>query len=206
MDILSFAKRINPLLWVLCLVLTLTLANGVVLAQGTEQSVPYDEEEAQAIDRMLICPVCPAETIDQAQVQLSKQMRALVRDMLSQGASRDEILDFFVDRYGADVLAAPPKSGVNLLAWILPPVGVLAALLAGLIIIRSMTVGSGAPATDPLAEDGLEPYLDLVDQDLSLPQMPDQEGIRPTPEEETGPDTSRLPGPPDQSGEGGCRI
>jgi len=182
----------------MCFVLTLLLANGVVLAQGPEQSLPYDEEEAQAIDRMLICPVCPAETIDQAQVQLAKQMRGLVRDMLGQGASRGEILDFFVDRYGASVLAAPPKSGVNLLAWILPVVGFLVALLAGLLIIRSMAARGGAPATEPPLVDGLEPYLDLVDRDLALPQTEGEKAVRPM----ANPGASSVPDHLDRDSEG----
>jgi cytochrome c-type biogenesis protein CcmH len=147
--------------------LPVLLGGGTALAQGPD--LPYDEGEAQAIDRSLMCPVCPAETIDQAQVELARQMRGVVRDMLAQGASRDEILDFFVERYGPGVLAAPPKSGVNLLAWILPVAGVVAALLGALAILRSMTAGSrGKPATDPPLEDGLEPYLEAVDLDLGL--------------------------------------
>ncbi len=161
---------------VLSFALVLPLAGGVVKAQepdpstGSGQGLPYDEEEAQAIDRSLMCPVCPAETIDQSRVELAAQMRGLVREMLAQGASRDEILDFFVERYGPRVLAAPPKSGVNLLAWILPIVGVVAALLlAGLVILWSMASGGGRePAAGPPLEDELEQYLEVIDRDLAL--------------------------------------
>ncbi|MDP6549108.1 MAG: cytochrome c-type biogenesis protein CcmH [Dehalococcoidia bacterium] len=153
------------LAFALWLIPVLLLSGGVALAQG----LPYDEEEAQAIDRSLMCPVCPAETIDQAQVELARQMREVVRDMLAQGSSRAEILDFFVDRYGTGVLAAPPKSGVNLLAWIMPVAGVVLALLGALAILRSMRAGGGRnPATGPSLEDGLEPYLETVDRDLAL--------------------------------------
>ena len=120
------------------LFLVLALASGNAQAQDAGQELPYDEKEAQSIDRMLLCPVCPAETIDQAQVPLARQMRSLVREMLAQGADREEILDFFADRYGLQVLAAPPKSGVNLLAWVLPVVLILAALGGGFVIIRAM--------------------------------------------------------------------
>jgi len=99
---------------------------------------PYDEAEAQAIDRQIMCPVCPAETIDQAQVPLARQMKQIVRDQLSQGASQAEILEFFAQRYGPDILAAPPKSGFNLLAWVFPVVGMAGALIAGWLVIRSM--------------------------------------------------------------------
>jgi cytochrome c-type biogenesis protein CcmH len=152
--------------WTLGVLLALLLTGAVAHAQG---GLPYDEETAQSIDRMLMCPVCPAETIDQAQVPLARQMRATVREMLAQGAGRDEILDFFEDRYGASVRAAPPKSGVNLLAWILPAAGVLAALAGGFAIIRSMTARGGAEtAVEPPLEEGLEPYLEAIDRDLAL--------------------------------------
>ena len=139
----------------LSLLLVLSLASGVVEAQDDSQELPYDEKEAQSIDRMLLCPVCPAETIDQAQIPLARQMRSVVREMLSQGADRKEILAFFSDRYGLDVLAAPPKSGVNLLAWVLPLALILAALGGGFVIIRAMTArGAGGAVTEPPTEEG----------------------------------------------------
>ena len=152
------------------LFLVLALASGNAQAQDDGQGLPYDEKEAQSIDRMLLCPVCPAESIDQAQVPIARQMRSLVRQMLAQGTDRDEILDFFSDRYGLDVLAAPPKSGVNLLVWVLPPVLILAALGGGFVIIRAMAArGAGEAVTGPPPEEGLEPYLEAIDRDLDLP-------------------------------------
>ena len=133
----------------------------------------YDEAEAQAIDGMLMCPVCPAETIDQAQVPLARQMRAIVRQKLAEGQTREEILDYFADRYGQSVIGAPPKSGINLVAWVLPPVAVVAALLIGGLSLRSMTrnrhntPAPGASVTDTSGD--LEPYLDIVDRHLDTP-------------------------------------
>ena len=77
------------------------------------------ENEAQKIDQMLMCPVCPAESIDQVQVEVAKQMRVKVREMLSEGRERDEILTYFEQRYGSDILAAPPVRGTMVLAWVL---------------------------------------------------------------------------------------
>ena len=147
---------------------------GATYAQTPDAA--YDESEAQAIDRMLMCPVCPAESIDQAQVSLARQMRQRVREMLAEGVSRGEILDYFADRYGQDVLASPPKSGVNLLAWILPIAGVLAALAAGLLVIRAMTSNNGDEGGEPDSEPDLEPYLAVVDRSLALPDQSNQSG------------------------------
>ncbi|MDE2938619.1 MAG: cytochrome c-type biogenesis protein CcmH [Chloroflexota bacterium] len=159
-----------------CLAVFVLLAIGVAVwinvsyAQAPE--VSYDEEEAQAIDQMLMCPVCPAESIDQAQVPLAKQMRQRVRELLSEGATRQEVLDYFADRYGQNVLASPPKSGVNLLAWALPIAGLLAALVAVFFVLRAMKGsgdGQGVDAPNEGAEAGeLAPYLAAVDRSLAL--------------------------------------
>ncbi len=143
---------------------------NVSYAQGPEGS--YDEEEAQAIDQMLMCPVCPAESIDQAQVPLAKQMRQRVRELLAEGATRQEVLDYFADRYGQTVLASPPKSGVSLLAWALPVAGLLAALVAVFFVLRAMK-GRGEERAGDAPEDGdedvdLAPYLAAVDRSLEL--------------------------------------
>ena len=162
---------------------TLALAQESDSSNGSRQTKGYDETEALAIDRMLMCPVCPAETIDQAQVELARQMRQVVREMLSQGASRDEILDFFAGNYGTDVLAAPPKSGFNLLAWILPATAVVAALSVGLLVIRSMTARGVEPAVAAIgADEDLALYMEAVDRELGLELGPleDSGGHGPT--------------------------
>jgi cytochrome c-type biogenesis protein CcmH len=158
-------------------VMGLALWVSVSYAQAPEGS--YDEAEAQAIDRMLMCPVCPAESIDQAQVPLARQMKQRVRELLAEGATRQEVLEYFAERYGQDVLASPPKSGVNLLAWGLPIAGLLAALAAVLLVLRSMR-GRGDEQPDDTSEysaedGGLAPYLAEVDRSLALDERGDDE-------------------------------
>ena len=173
MNVRLATKWLLPLLWLLLLVADI---NGMGVAQaqapdlpgGSGAELPYDEAEAQAIDRMIMCPVCPAESIDQAQVPIARQMRRVVREMLAQGANRQEILDFFAQRYGQEILASPPKSGINLVAWIFPLVVVAVALGAGLLVIRSMSARQATePSSTPRTDDELAPYLAMVDQELA---------------------------------------
>ena len=84
---------------------------------------PEAERRAQAVDNSLICPICPGETIDRSQVQLAKDMQAIVRVQIDEGRTDEEIRQFFVDRYGERVLAAPPREGFHWLVWAAPPVG-----------------------------------------------------------------------------------
>ncbi|MCE2405273.1 MAG: cytochrome c-type biogenesis protein CcmH [Dehalococcoidia bacterium] len=139
---------------------------AVLAACGSDAPVSL-EEQAQSIDRTLICPVCPGETIDQAQVELARQMRTVVREKLAEGMTRDEVLRFFVERYGESVLAAPPKEGFNLIAWIVPIVAVLVGVVAVVLVVRAMRAGSLPLArAESRSEEGLEEYLAVVDMEI----------------------------------------
>ena len=140
-------------------------------AQSGGNAGSYDEAEAQAIDRMLMCPVCPAQTIDQTEVPLAKQMREQVRELLAEGATRKEVLDWFAapERYGPGVLAEPPRSGFYLIAWIVPGVVVVAGLAGGVLTLRAMRRRADDNSPDTTGEaDDLQPYLAAVDRDLAL--------------------------------------
>ena len=112
--------------------LTAILAILIVLSVAAcATETPTVEERAQSIDQRLMCPVCPAETIDQSQADVAIQMRELVREKLRAGESEDQIFNFFVDRYDKGVLAEPPAEGFNILVWVIPPL----AFLLGLALI-----------------------------------------------------------------------
>ena len=166
---LSLRVLLSLSLVTLLTVTSLAQVNGLHAQTPEPPEGSYSESQAQGIDRMIMCPVCPAETIDQAQVEISFQMRAVVREMLADGKERDEILDFFVERYGKDILAAPPKTGANLVAWLAPVVGFGAGLVAVFLIIRSMSRQRPALlSVQPVQDAGLIPYLQLVDRHLDL--------------------------------------
>lgn len=139
------------------------LALGIVVA-GIGACAPGPaslEERAQALDRQLICPVCPGETIDQSRAQQAKEMREAVREMLAQGRTEQEILQYFVERFGPGVLAAPPAQGGHWLVWLVPPAGVVVAVL----LLWWATRGMMAPRPSaPPPMDDLEPYLKAVDE------------------------------------------
>jgi len=156
----SFRLRISGVL----LVIVMTAA--ACLTQG---ALPSLDKQAQEIDRSLMCPVCPSETIDQSQVPLAKQMRTAVRERLADGQSRQEILDYFVDSYGSDILAAPTKSGFNLVAWSVPGLGILAGGVTLALVLRRMRAHptEAVPAVaEPQASDELDPYLVIVDEEI----------------------------------------
>ena len=158
--------------WDALLVLALLSLVGLILTACASSSGPLSTEEmetmAQGIDKGLMCPICPSETIDQSQTEIAKQMQIMVREKLAQGESSDDIYQFFVDRYGLGILAEPPKSGFNILIWVIPPIGLLLGSIGLTLTVRAMRrEHHGQPKEDalpPLAD--LEPYLSAVDQEI----------------------------------------
>lgn len=154
--------------------LLLLLLPAVLLGAGcVTQSARTVDDEVRSISSSLMCPVCPAETVDQSQVPLAKQMQEIVREKVQAGESRQEILDFFVERYGDQVLAAPPKRGFNLIAWVVPGIGLLAGGALVAYTVRRMRRPQRGEQTNPFVSahngepDGeLGPYLTQVDEDL----------------------------------------
>ncbi len=140
------------------------------LSSCGEDHPPTLEERAQSIDKRLICPYCPAETIDQAQVPQAREMRAFVREKLAEGWTDQQILDYFSapERYGTRVLAEPPKSGSTLTIWLLPPAGFLLAGTLLFFVVRSMKKPDpSALETPPAGGSEIDEYLERVDAEIA---------------------------------------
>lgn len=123
-------------------VLSLALIAAMALAHGcvttTAPSVPEAERRASELNKSLMCPVCPGESIDQSQNPLAAQMRAIVDEKLALGWSEREIKDFFVERYGPSVLMEPPSAGFGFAAWIVPPLAFALAIASLYLTLRWM--------------------------------------------------------------------
>jgi len=120
-------KTLQILTFALILV---SLFTGTALAQD---NVPTDDE-VNAIAQQLYCPVCENTPLDVCPTEACRQWRELIRLQLSQGMTEAEIKQYFVDNYGARVLAEPPRTGLNWLVYILPPAIIL---LGSFILFRS---------------------------------------------------------------------
>ena len=151
------------------------LISVVVAACSNAQSdVPPIEQRAQALNRSIMCPVCPGESIDQSQVALAVQMRGIVNEKLAEGWSEDQIREFFVERYGPSVLLQPPTEGVSLLAWLIPPIGVAAAVVVFVLALRHMRRRDTASNGDTDDAD-LQPYYTRIEASVSGNDKDDRE-------------------------------
>ena len=98
--------------------LALSLLTGPLLADELE-------EQTWAIAGKLACPVCAGQSVKDSGAELAVQMRSIIATQLAQGRSEPQIIEYLVDRYGAEILLDPPKSGIQLWVWI-GPVAILA--------------------------------------------------------------------------------
>ena len=111
----------------------------------------------------VMCPVCNT-TLDQSSSPEARRIEALISARIAAGDSKSEIKDVLVAEYGPSILAAPPKKGFNLLAWLLPFVALFGGgLVLGLLAWRwSHTREPGPPAAQ------LSPALERrVDEELA---------------------------------------
>lgn len=81
---------------------------------------PVMEERARALSKQLRCVVCLNQDIDSSNAGVARTMRILLRERLVAGESDQEVLDFFVQRYGDFVLFKPPLKGSTYLLWFGP--------------------------------------------------------------------------------------
>lgn len=113
--------------------LAATLA-GLVLAGAA--SAGADRLSALDIEDEIVCPVCNT-TLDQSDAPVARQMRTYIRARIRAGDSKEEIKRQLVADFGESVLAAPPKRGFGLLAWLLPLLTLaVAAPVVGVLVWR----------------------------------------------------------------------
>ena len=74
----------------------------------------------QDIAAELMSPACPGRTLINCTSGLAEQWRELIRQKLAQGETKEQIIQYFVDMRGEEILAAPPTYGFALTAWIFP--------------------------------------------------------------------------------------
>lgn len=128
------------------LALALTLMLGLFGVLAGRASADELDDRVRAIAKELRCPVCQGETVADSNAQISIDMRGLIRQKLEAGESREQILQYFVARYGEKILATPPPRGFTLGVWVVPILALLAGLVIVGVVLRGWYRGAG-PAT-----------------------------------------------------------
>ena len=97
---------------------------------------PLLEERARILSQNIRCLVCQNQSIDDSNATLAKDLRVLVREKLTAGATNDEIFDFLVDRYGDFILLNPPFKSSTYVLWYGPLIFFIVGLLMTVLIMK----------------------------------------------------------------------
>jgi len=134
--------------------------------------VSQEEDRINQINSVIMCPVCPGESIDQSQNEIASNMRAIVKDLVSQGKTEDEIKDYFVGKYGPVILLEPSTEGISMYVWIVPPIALTFAMIAvGLAVYVMRKRQKNTPlnmlhslADEVISDEEKEKYFSVINR------------------------------------------
>jgi len=134
------------LLLPLALFLLLLLAVGTASAQSPTPAA-VTQDQVNAVARELYCPECENIPLDACPSQACADMRAEIRQKLEIGWTKDQIIQYYIQRYGDRVVGAPPARGWTWLLYVLPPVAILACVAILYRVFRSWKRPAPGPVT-----------------------------------------------------------
>ncbi|MDG1479555.1 MAG: cytochrome c-type biogenesis protein CcmH [Myxococcota bacterium] len=113
------------------------------------------DARTDALADILRCPVCQGMSVADSREDASLAMKERIREMVAAGYSDEQIIDYFVDRYGEGIVLLPDNR--HWMIWLLPLLALAAG--GGMIVLRMRP--RRTPPTPPVtvpAEDDNDPY------------------------------------------------
>lgn len=142
------------------------LAAAVLVALGAAASAkeavpeaadPALEARMTRITSELRCLVCQNQTIATSEADLAVDLRRQTRELLKQGKSDGEVVDYMTARYGDFVLYRPPLRATTMLLWFGPGLMLVLGIAVLVLVLRRRSKMS-ADAFEP-DDDGVDPAL-----------------------------------------------
>ena len=84
------------------------------------------------IHKNLRCLVCQGQSIADSNSEFAQTLKMVVKDLIKQGKTEDEIYNFLSDKYGDWILYKPKFNFGNFLLWVSP---YLTLIIGGIIIV-----------------------------------------------------------------------
>jgi len=110
-------------------------------------------DQVRRLAHELRCPTCQGLSVKESEAGIAVNMKLKIRNLLEEGKSEEEVLQYFVDRYGEWILRNPQKKGFNLLLWGLPGVVTLLAIILFFFSAKKWVVRSEKTRERELSEE-----------------------------------------------------
>ena len=139
-------------------------------AHATQALIEFKSPEQQALFKELThelrCPKCQNQNIADSSAVVAVDMRNKTLELVQQGQTKQQVLDYMKSRYGDFVHYQPPLNKFTFILWLLPALMVVGLVL---LLLARRKAERKVPASEPVdtaqAEPQLEQQLDqLIEQ------------------------------------------
>ncbi len=137
-------------------------------AYGLETLSPEQKLQAESIGAILRCPVCQGMPIADSPATMAVEMMDLVHEKVAAGQSEEEIINYFIGRYGEWVLLKPTTKGFNLFVWILPPIVLFLAFLFIAYRAKSSKNNTSVEVQDSETEQDKDATIEAVRREVEI--------------------------------------
>lgn len=101
------------------------------------------DRQVMALSAQLRCPVCQGLSLADSPSELSQEMRGVVRSLLEEGKSPEEVKAYFVSKYGEWILLEPEPTGFNMAVYLLPILALLGGAVLVVVLVKRWSVQNG---------------------------------------------------------------
>ena len=124
---------------------------------------PQQESDYHQLTQSLRCPQCQNNNIADSNATIAVDMRGKVFELLQEGKSRNDVVDYMVARYGNFVTYDPPMTVSTLVLWIAP----LLLVLLGVVFLlrRKPKAQSAVKSQDILTDEDNARLAELLNKD-----------------------------------------
>ncbi|RRO09106.1 cytochrome c-type biogenesis protein [Pectobacterium aquaticum] len=118
------------------------------------------EQQFRELTMQLRCPKCQNNSIADSNSMIASDMRQKVYELMQQGQTKEQVVDYMVDRYGYFVTYEPPITPFTVLLWLLP--ALFLAVGSWGIIRRARRIRS---AKEPMSEQDKKRLQTLLERE-----------------------------------------
>ena len=146
-----------------------------VLLLGTLATAAAAENEGFAYDLAseLMSPFCPGRTVSSCPSPQAGELIQWIQVQEAAGATEEEVVEMLIERFGEEILGAPPAEGITLWAYVFPVVGfvggggIVAVALRRIVGRRNdVDEGDGGHAEPPESSGSAAPSASVDDREL----------------------------------------
>ena len=121
------------------------------------------ESDYHQLTQSLRCPQCQNNNIADSNATIAMDMRGKVFELLQEGKSKNDVVDYMVARYGNFVTYDPPMTASTLVLWIAP----LLLVLLGVVFLlrRKPKTQSAVKSQDVLTDEDNARLAELLNKD-----------------------------------------